>query len=124
MTALGLIDDEGATWALMVPTMMHRIMALTPSARACHDLSRWAMVVHTAAPMAPWLKQAWIEWCGRDHIWEVYGATEGLVRCWIGGREWLWRIERESWREKWCQDGDVAVGPVTLKKNKKYHKLH
>jgi bile acid-coenzyme A ligase len=91
MTALGLIDDEGATWALMVPTMMHRIMALTPSARACHDLSRWAMVVHTAAPMAPWLKQAWIEWCGRDHIWEVYGATEGLVRCWIGGREWLER---------------------------------
>ena len=91
MTALGLIDDEGATWALMVPTMMHRIMALTPTARACHDLSRWAMVVHTAAPMAPWLKQAWIEWCGRDHIWEVYGATEGLVRCWIGGREWLER---------------------------------
>src|SRR3546814_16442660 len=89
MTALGLIDDEGATWALMVPTMMHRIMALTPSARACHDLSRWAMVVHTAAPMAPWPKQAWIEWCGRDHIREVFGATEGLVRCWIGGREWL-----------------------------------
>lgn len=87
--ALGLIDDEGATWALMVPTMMHRIMALAPTARACHDLSRWAMVVHTAAPMAPWLKQAWIDWCGRDHIWEVYGATEGLVRCWIGGREWL-----------------------------------
>src|SRR3546814_17917269 len=27
----------------------------------------------------------------RDHIWEVYGATEGLVRCWIGGREWLER---------------------------------
>jgi bile acid-coenzyme A ligase len=91
MVALGLIDDEGATWSLMVPTMMHRIMALTPSARACHDLSRWTMVVHTAAPMAPWLKQAWIDWCGRDHIWEVYGATEGLVRCWIGGREWLER---------------------------------
>jgi bile acid-coenzyme A ligase len=91
LAALGLIDDEGATWALMVPTMMHRIMALTPSARACHDLSRWAMVVHTAAPMAPWLKQAWIDWRGPDHIWEVYGATEGLVRCWIGGREWLER---------------------------------
>lgn len=91
MGALGLIDDENATWALMVPTMMHRIMALSPAARACVDLSRWSMVVHTAAPMAPWLKQAWIEWCGRDHIWEVYGATEGLVRCWIGGREWLER---------------------------------
>lgn len=89
--ALGLIDAEGASWALMVPTMMHRIMALSPMQRACHDLSRWHMVVHTAAPMAPWLKEAWIAWCGCDHIWEVYGATEGLVRCWIGGREWLER---------------------------------
>lgn len=89
--ALGLIDAEGATWALMVPTMMHRVMALPPASRERHDLSRWTMVVHTAAPMAPWLKQAWIDAFGPDHIWEVYGATEGLVRCWIGGREWLER---------------------------------
>ena len=41
--------------------------------------------------MAPWLKSAWIDWLGPDHVWEVYGATEGLVRCWIGGREWLER---------------------------------
>jgi bile acid-coenzyme A ligase len=39
--------------------------------------------------MARWLKESWIDWLGPDHIWEVYGATEGLVRCWIGGREWL-----------------------------------
>jgi bile acid-coenzyme A ligase len=39
--------------------------------------------------MPGWLKQAWIAWRGADHIWEVYGATEGLVRCWIGGAEWL-----------------------------------
>lgn len=88
--ALGLIDDEGATWVLMVPTMMHRIMALPLSACACQDLSRRTMVVHTAAPMARWPKEAWIGWCGRDHIW-VHGATEGLVRCWIGGHEWLER---------------------------------
>jgi bile acid-coenzyme A ligase len=91
MDALERIDAEGATWALMVPTMMHRIMALSDGVRAGFDLSRWAMVVHTAAPMAPWLKRAWIDWRGPDHIWEVYGATEGLVRCWIGGREWLER---------------------------------
>lgn len=87
--ALGLIDEEGVRWALMVPTMMHRVMALPREEREIHDLARWQMVVHTAAPMAPWLKQAWIDWFGPDHIWEVYGATEGLVRCWIGGREWL-----------------------------------
>lgn len=89
LVALRLIDDEAVAWSLMVPTMMHRIMALSRAERGKYDLSRWNMVVHTAAPMAPWLKQAWIDWCGADHIWEVYGATEGLVRCWIGGLEWL-----------------------------------
>lgn len=89
--ALQLIAAERATWSIMVPTMMHRIMALSPDQRGALDLSCWQMVVHTAAPMAPWLKQAWIDWLGPDHIWEVYGATEGLVRCWIGGREWLER---------------------------------
>jgi bile acid-coenzyme A ligase len=39
--------------------------------------------------MPAWLKQAWIDWLGPDRVWEVYGATEGLVRTWIGGREWM-----------------------------------
>jgi bile acid-coenzyme A ligase len=90
-TALDLISREKIGWALMVPTMMHRIMALPAQDRCSHDLSCWQAVVHTAAPMARWLKQAWIDWLGPDHVWEVYGATEGLVRCWIGGREWLAR---------------------------------
>ena len=90
-TALELIATERIEWALMVPTMMHRIMALPAAKRSVYDLARWKTVVHTAAPMAPWLKRAWIEWLGPDHIWEVHGATEGLVRCWIGGREWLER---------------------------------
>jgi bile acid-coenzyme A ligase len=90
-TALALIAREGATWALMVPTMMHRILSLDLETRDRHDLSRWSMVVHTAAPMPAWVKRAWIDWRGADHVWEVYGATEGLVRCWIGGREWLER---------------------------------
>ena len=89
--ALTLIAAERIEWALMVPTMMHRIMALPTEARGGFDLTSWKTVVHTAAPMAPWLKLAWIDWLGPDHIWEVYGATEGLVRCWIGGREWLER---------------------------------
>ncbi len=91
LEALSLIATERIEWALMVPTMMHRIMALPAEVRDCLDFSCWKSVVHTAAPMAPWLKQTWIDWLGPDHIWEVYGATEGLVRCWIGGREWLER---------------------------------
>lgn len=89
--ALALIERERITWALMVPTMLHRIMALPAAVRDRYDLSSWRMVVHTAAPMPAWLKQAWIDWRGADHIYEVYGATEGLVRCWIGGAEWLER---------------------------------
>lgn len=89
--ALQLIADERAAWAMMVPTMMHRIMSLPDALRDSLDLKCWKMVVHTAAPMARWLKESWIDWLGADHIWEVYGATEGLVRCWIGGREWLER---------------------------------
>lgn len=89
--ALALIAREQVEWALMVPTMMHRIMSLPDAERAGQDLSHWARVVHTAAPMADWLKHAWINWRGADHVWEVYGATEGLVRCWIGGSEWLAR---------------------------------
>jgi bile acid-coenzyme A ligase len=89
--ALALIARERAAWALMVPTMMHRILALAPDVRGRHDLSYWTTVVHTAAPMPGWVKLAWIDWRTADHVWEVYGATEGLVRCWIGGREWLER---------------------------------
>ena len=89
--ALGMISRERATWAMMVPTMLHRIMCLDSPQRDAFDLSSWQTVVHTAAPMPAWLKHSWIEWRGADHIWEVYGATEGIVRCWIGGREWLER---------------------------------
>jgi bile acid-coenzyme A ligase len=88
-SALALIDREKLEWAMMVPTMMHRLMRLPEDVRRRHDLSHWRMVVHTAAPMAAWLKRAWIEEFGPDHIWEAYGATEGLARTWIGGRDWL-----------------------------------
>lgn len=89
--SLELIAREKINWAIMVPTMMHRVWQLPEDARTARDLSSWEMVVHTAAPMAAWLKQEWIRQFGPDHIWEVYGATEGLARCWIGGQEWLER---------------------------------
>lgn len=89
--ALATLAREKIAWAMMAPTMMHRIMRLPEATRRAYDLSSWKMVMHTAAPMAPWLKRAWIEEFGPDHIWEAYGATEGLVRTWIGGSEWLER---------------------------------
>lgn len=91
LNALRLIEAERIAWSIMVPTMLHRIWMLPADARERYNLSSWATVVHTATPMPQWLKRAWIGWRGPDHIWEVYGATEGLVRCWIGGVEWLER---------------------------------
>lgn len=89
--ALALIAAEQIAWSIMVPTMMNRIMALPAEQRRAELFPHWAYVVHTAAAMAPGLKRRWIENFGVDHICEVYGATEGLVRCWITGAEWLER---------------------------------
>ena len=87
-TAVEIVASEKIDWALMVPTMMQRILRLDLSKS---DLRNWTKVVHTAAPMPPASKLQWIERFGPEHIGEVYGATEGLVRTWISGREWLER---------------------------------
>lgn len=87
--ALALIAAERVEWALMVPTMMHRILRLPAALREGYDLTSWSMTVHTAAAIADSTKRGWIDLFGPDHIWEVYGATEGLFRTWIGGRDWL-----------------------------------
>ena len=42
-----------------------------------------------AAPMPPWLKEAWIEWLGPERIFEFYGGTEGQGATTITGTEWL-----------------------------------
>ncbi len=86
---LRLIEQYQVAWMYLVPTMMHRIWQLGPAIRARYDLSSLKMAFHTAGPIPAWLKQAWIEWLGPEHIGEVYGATEGLGRTWISGREWL-----------------------------------
>lgn len=87
--AIDLIAREAVEWALMVPTMMHRILRLGDARLDAARLSAWRTVVHTAAPMPRATKSAWIARFGAGHIWEVYGATEGIVRTWIGGEEWL-----------------------------------
>jgi bile acid-coenzyme A ligase len=73
----------------LVPTMMHRIWNLAPSIRAAYDLSSLRGVLHLGAPCAPWLKLAWMEWLGRERIWETYGSTESLANTLISGEEWI-----------------------------------
>ena len=86
---LRLAQAHAVTYAYIVPTMMHRIMRLPEAVRAQADLSALQTVLHMAAPCSVWLKQTWIDWLGPDAIWEVYGGTERMGSCVIGGREWL-----------------------------------
>lgn len=87
--ALSLIAKHRVQWAVMVPTMMHRIWQLPPGVREKFDLSSLRILFHTGAPCPPWLKENWISWLGPDVIHEGYGGTEGCGGHWITGAEWL-----------------------------------
>lgn len=88
---LRLVERDRPEWVTMVPTMMSRVWALPPDQRGAFDVSSLQTVVHTAAPIAAWLKRAWIDWLGPDRIVEVYGGTEGVGITAITGSEWLER---------------------------------
>lgn len=86
---LQLIEQYRIEWTVMVPTMMQRIWRLPEASRNRYDLSSLNTLWHMAAPCAPWLKQAFIEWLGGDVICELYGGAEGHGYTWITGTEWL-----------------------------------
>jgi long-chain acyl-CoA synthetase len=74
--ALQLIDEHGVTDVAMVPTQMHRLMALPEDVRAQYDVSSLRQVIHAAAPCPVELKQKLFTWLG-PVIYEFYGASEG-----------------------------------------------
>lgn len=89
LRALRLIETHGVNWVTMVPTMMNRIWRLGPEVLAGFPLPSLRMMLHMAAPCAPWLKEAWIDWLGSERIWEYYGTTEGTGSTMISGTDWL-----------------------------------
>lgn len=89
LRALQLMEAHKVNWVTMVPTMMHRIWQLGPDVLAKFSLPDLRMMLHMAAPCAPWLKQAWIDWLGGDRVWEYYGTTEGIGSTIISGTDWL-----------------------------------
>jgi long-chain acyl-CoA synthetase len=85
--ALQLIDEHRVTDVAMVPTQLHRLMALPEDVRAKYDVSSLRQVIHAAAPCPVELKRRLFEWLG-PVIYEFYGASEGggtLAR----PQEWL-----------------------------------
>jgi len=78
---LRLIERHRVTHIYTVPTMFVRLLKLPEEARRRYDLSSLRFVVHGAAPCAPSVKRAMIEWWG-PVITEIYGATEVGVTVW------------------------------------------
>jgi long-chain acyl-CoA synthetase len=86
---LELIDRHRVTTSHMVPTQLHRLLALPEEVRARYDCSSVRCMVHAAAPCPPDVKRRMIEWWG-DAVMEYYAATEGGGTI-VAAKEWLER---------------------------------
>jgi long-chain acyl-CoA synthetase len=75
-SVLALIERNRVTDVAMVPTQLHRLMALPEDVRARYDVSSLRQVIHAAAPCPVELKRRLFDWLG-PVIYEFYGATEG-----------------------------------------------
>jgi long-chain acyl-CoA synthetase len=72
----------------LVPTMFNRLLQLPEPVRTRYDLRSLTHVVHNAAPCAPDVKHAMIEWWG-PVIQELYGGTESGPAAACNSEEWL-----------------------------------
>lgn len=85
--ALDAIDRFGVGFAMVVPTMMVRM--LDADARRPRSLASLEALYHTGAPCADWLKAAWIERLGPERVTEMYGSGENVGQTIISGTQWL-----------------------------------
>lgn len=86
---LEAIERHRVTWALLVPTMMHRIVRLPPSERDRFDLSSVATILHLGAPCPPEVKRRFFDLVGASRVVEVYAGSESNGLVMIRGDEWL-----------------------------------
>ena len=87
--ALRLIDEYGVDFAMLVPTMMTRMLKLPEEERARWSMESLKGILHLAAPCPPHVKEGWIDWIGADKVWELYAGTEAQGVTIISGAEWL-----------------------------------
>ena len=87
-TLLALIEEHRITHMHLVPTMFVRLLRLSASQRARHDLSSLECIAHGAAPCPESVKREMIEWLG-PVIREYYGSTEASVLTAADSDEWL-----------------------------------
>ena len=76
---LQLVDRHGVTTTAVVPTILHRVMALDPSVRAKYDVRSMRAIFTVGAPLSGPLGTEVMDHFG-DVLFNCYGATEtGLV---------------------------------------------
>jgi len=87
VAALDAIERFGVTGTSLVPTHLSRMLRVPDIGE--RDLSSLRMVLHMAAPCPESVKRAWIDLVGAEHVFEVWGTTEGVGSTIIRGDEWL-----------------------------------
>jgi acyl-CoA synthetase (AMP-forming)/AMP-acid ligase II len=85
---LRAVERYRVTMAQLVPTHMVRLLKLAEDDRNRFDLSSLKVLVHSAAPCPPNIKQAVLDWLG-PVVYEYYSGSEGVGFCAIGPEEWL-----------------------------------
>ncbi len=85
---LQLIDEHAITNVHLVPTQFVRLLRVDDATKHQFRGEALQLVLHGAAPCAPSVKRAMIDWWG-PKIKEYYGATEGGVVTIISAEEWL-----------------------------------
>ena len=85
---LRLIEKHRVSHMHIVPTMFVRLLRLPTEVKKKYDLSSLRWVTHGAAPCAPAVKRAMIDWWG-PMINEYYGATETGIVVWHNSAEAL-----------------------------------
>jgi long-chain acyl-CoA synthetase len=113
LETLRLIDEHQVSHVHLVPTQFIRLLRLPQPDRAVFSGRSLQRVWHGAAPCAPEVKRAMIDWWG-PCIHEYYGSTEGSVVTGISSGDWLERpgsVGRATFQTEVCvllEDGTPA----------------
>ncbi|MGO1266078.1 MAG: AMP-binding protein [Microbacterium gubbeenense] len=86
---LDLVERHRASWGLLVPTMMSRLLRLPAEVRDPSRVASIERVLHMGAPCRPDLKRAFLDWLGPERVDEVYAGSESNGLTHITGTDWL-----------------------------------
>ncbi len=84
------LAEDGVHHTHLVPTLFVRLLRLPEDERRRHRAPRLHLALHGAAPIAPAVKRAMIDWWGEVLV-EYWGGSEGGVTTLVDSRVWLER---------------------------------